>query len=49
MPDRPVELAHFQAHGCGTGCELNEADKKSARVSKNEWHSNAELLERAAR
>jgi len=48
-PDRPVELAHFQAHGCGTGFELKEADEKAARVSRNEGHRNAELLERAAR
>ena len=46
---QPFELADFPALGCGAGFEIKEADVNAAQVSRNEWHSKAEPLERAAR
>ena len=46
---QPLKLADFPALGCGAGFEIKEADVNAAQVSRNEWHSNAEPLERAAR
>jgi len=46
---QPLEPADFMAPDGDADFEIKEADVDATRLSRNEWHSNDEPLERAAR